>query len=284
MKDADWLPVLRKAARAGKSAILKHYNRANRNEIVKRGVGGDMTLRIDELSENAIYRSLAKDLGRGTFVFLSEEAGEVNEGDNNSKPVVICDPLDGSHNAQAGIPFFSIALSVIGLKDAPRLFGNITASVVLSVKTEDEYTAIKGKGSFHNGTKLGRTEKSESRIQTLLVETGDIDYLRERVLARLTGEEVYKMRLLGSAALSLCLLAEGTGDAMIFAQPGGARTIDSPAGYLIATEARCSFIDLSKNRKVKGIEVGFGSRVNLLGYSSPKIGKILEKKLGPVFS
>src|SRR5437016_5622800 len=123
MKNADWLPILRRAARAGKSAILKNYDHAKRNEIVKRGVGGDMTLRIDEVSEIAIHRSLKKDLGAGTFVFLSEEAGEINDGDDGPKPVIICDPLDGSDNAQVGIPFFSIALSVIGGKDAERSFG-----------------------------------------------------------------------------------------------------------------------------------------------------------------
>src|ERR1700726_1877418 len=82
MKNADWLPILRRAARAGRSAILKNYDRVKRNEIVKRGVGGDMTLRIDEVSKSAIHRSLKKDLGAGSFVFLSEEAGEINEGDN----------------------------------------------------------------------------------------------------------------------------------------------------------------------------------------------------------
>jgi myo-inositol-1(or 4)-monophosphatase len=284
MKNEEWFPVLRKAAKAGKAAILKNYDPTNRNEIVKRGVGGDMTLRIDELSESAIFRSLKKDLGAGTFVFLSEEAGEINEGDTGAKPVVVCDPLDGSHNAQVGIPFFSIALSVIGPKDTQRTFGNIVASVILAVRTGDEYTAIKGKGSFHNGIRLGKRDVKSSKIQTLLVETGDVDYLRERILTTITSNEVYKMRLLGSAALSLCLLAEGSADAMIFAQPGGARTIDSPAGYLIATEAGCTFRDLSKNRKVKDIEVGFGSRVNLLGFSSPKFGQLLEKKLGPVIS
>ena len=279
MKNAEWIPILRKAARAGRNAILQNYDLASRNRIVKRGVGGDMTLRIDELSENAIYNSLQRDLGKGAFVFLSEEVGELNEGPTGDKPVVVCDPLDGSHNAQVGIPFFSIALSVIGATTSRRTFGNILASIVLSVKTDDEYAAAKGNGAFHNGVKLKRKEAGGSKLQTLLIECGDLNYLREKVLIKITSKEVYKMRLLGSAALSLCLLAEGTGDAIIFAQPGGARTIDSPAGYLIATEAGVSFSDLSQNRKVKDIEIGFNSRFDLLGYASPKWGLFLRKKL-----
>jgi myo-inositol-1(or 4)-monophosphatase len=279
MKNEEWLPILRKAARAGRYAILKNYDLASRNRIVKRGVGGDMTLRIDELSESAIYSSLQKDLGKGTFVFLSEEVGEVNDGSKDGKPIIVCDPLDGSHNAQVGIPFFSIALSVIDSKDSKRTFGNILASIVLSVKTDDEYTGVKGGGSFHNAIKLRQRESRASKIQTLLVECGDLDYLREKVLVNITSKEVYKVRLLGSAALSLCLLAEGTGDAMIFAQPGGARTIDSPAGYLIGIEAGCWFSDLSQNRNVKDIEVGFTSRFDLVGYASPKWGLFLKKRL-----
>ena len=96
----------------------------NRHKIIKRGVGGDMTLRIDEVSEKAIYNSLKADLGK-SFVFLSEELGE-KPGLENTKglPVVVCDPLDGSHNAEVGIPFFSLALSVIypGMKvDGQRI-------------------------------------------------------------------------------------------------------------------------------------------------------------------
>jgi len=78
-----------------------------------RGVGGDLTLRIDEVSERAIHDSLKSDLGEGSFVFLSEELGEVKVRNGDSLPVVICDPLDGSQNAKVGIPFFSLSLCVI---------------------------------------------------------------------------------------------------------------------------------------------------------------------------
>ncbi|MDA4129622.1 MAG: hypothetical protein OK457_02515 [Thaumarchaeota archaeon] len=282
MKNVEWVPVLRSAAQAGKKAILRNYDLSSRNKIVKRGVGGDMTLRIDEASETAIYDSLKKQLGKESFVFLSEEIGEVNVRTNTKEPVIVCDPLDGSHNAQVGIPLFAVALSVIMPKNHGRSFDSVIASIILSIKTDDEYTAEKGKGAYHNGKKLERRKSSSSKINTLLVETGDVDYFRERILEKLTSKEVYKTRLLGSAALSLCLLADGSADAMIFAQPGGARTIDSPAGYLIATEAGCTFSDLTKHRKVSDIEVGFDSRVDLLGTSSPRIYRMLEKRLGQI--
>jgi myo-inositol-1(or 4)-monophosphatase len=262
--------VLRRAASAGKRAILQNYDPVSRRKVVKRGVGGDLTLRIDEVSERAIHDSLKGDLGEESFVFLSEELGEVKVRNGDSLPVIICDPLDGSQNAQVGIPFFSLSLCVIEPRKK-RIFGNIHSGLVTSIKTDDEYFATKGLGAYHNGSRLPKRHGTSKRIETLLVETGDIDFLREKLINRLSLRLVYKMRILGSAALCYCLLADGSADGFVFAQPGGARTIDSPAGYLIAREAGCVFADLSRKRRiVEDVEVGFDSSLDLIGASSKK--------------
>lgn len=274
----NWERTLRKAAHAGKRAILSNYDLEVRKKIVKRGVGGDLTLKIDEASEKAIHDSLKKTLGKDTFVFLSEELGEVPTKRSDYLPLVVCDPLDGSHNAQTGIPFFSLALSVIDQRNGKgRIFGNVTTALILSIKTEDEYLASKGAGAFHNGVRLQRTSRRIRRIETLLVETGDIDYLRDNLISKLSTKLIYKSRILGSAALSYCLLADGSADGYIFAQPGGARTIDSPAGYLIARECGCVFADLSsKQRDVDQVKIGFDSKINLVGASNSKTLELLK--------
>jgi myo-inositol-1(or 4)-monophosphatase len=259
-----WEAVFKRAADAGRKAILSNYDVASRRAVLKRGAGGDLTLKIDAVSERAIYKSLTNDLGEGSFIFLSEEMGEVGK-TGNSLPLVICDPLDGSHNAQVGIPLFSLSLSVVE-PGRSRTLGNVSAGLITSIKTNDEYFAAKGKGAFHNGAKLESRSKSLERIETLLVETGDIDYLRKNLIKKLGKKLVYKIRILGSAALSYCFLADGTADGFIFAQPGGARTIDSPAGYLIAREAGCVFADISRKKSnVDTVEVGFNSRIDLVG-------------------
>ena len=242
-----------------------------------------MTLRIDEVSEKAIHDSLKADLGKN-FVFLSEELGETSATENGEElAVVVCDPLDGSHNAEVGIPFFSLALSVIypKLKVKGRGFENIVGALILSIKTDDEYVAVKGGGSFHNATRLKAPSGTLTEVQTLLVETGDLDYLREKILSKLTKKDVYKTRLLGSAALSYCMLAEHSAEALVFAQPGGARTIDSPAGYLIAREAGCVFsnLTLGDKKSVGEVEVGFSSKLNILGAANKNILSKFERKL-----
>jgi len=276
-KQIDWKKVLHNASAAGRSAILENYDQISRRKVVMRGVGGDLTLRIDEVSERAIHDSLKRDLGEGSFVFLSEELGEVKVRNGDSLPVVICDPLDGSQNAKVGIPFFSLSLCVVEPKKR-RTFGNVSSGLVTSIKTEDEYFATKGGGAYHNGAKLPKRSETPARIETLLVETGDVDFLRDKLIKRLSLKLIYKMRILGSAALCYCLLADGTADGYVFAQPGGARTIDSPAGYLIAREAGCVFSDLSgKHRNVDTVEVGFDSKLDLIGASNARTLAKLKK-------
>jgi myo-inositol-1(or 4)-monophosphatase len=286
MKNPDWSKVLRRAGAAGRKAILQNYTDVSRHKILGKGMGGDMTLRIDKVSEKAIFRSLKTDLGK-SFIFLSEEVGEVSGPvQNNELPVVVCDPLDGSHNAEVGIPFFSVSLSVIERQDysngSRRSFGRITNALITSIKTDDEYFALKGRGAFHNGKRMKPTTTSNDRINTLLIETSDVEYLREKILGRLSKEEINKTRLMGSAAMSYCMLASGGADALIFAQPGGARTIDSPAGFLIAREAGKIFSNMtegSEKTPVEDLEVGFSSRANIVGAANSAILSQLEEKL-----
>ena len=279
----QWLKTLHVAAQAGKKTILRNYSIDSRTTIVKKGVGGDFTLKIDEASEKAILNSLNQTLGKNQFVFVSEELGEIGPTGDRSMPVVICDPLDGSHNAQVGIPFFAVSLCVLGTRRGignaeNRTFGRVDVALIASIRSEDEYSAAKNEGAYVNGKRVSSSSRNPSRINTLLIETGDVDYMKRYLTRRLTKKLVYKTRILGSAALSYCLLADGSVDALIFAQPGGARTIDSPAGYLIAKESGCKFIDLSgKVKNTDDITVGFESKINLAGAPSTKTLEILRR-------
>jgi myo-inositol-1(or 4)-monophosphatase len=292
----EWVEILRRAARAGASAIERNYTQSSRTRVTKKGAGGDLTLEIDELSESAIYDSLSKDLGQNSFIFVSEEMGEVKSSHNaeDSKPIILCDPLDGSHNAQVGLPLYSISLSVFGLqrkirRGDKRRFGDVDVGLVFNIPAKEEFYAIKGMGTFHNGSNLpgklktkSAEEQKDDRFSTIGIECSDVDYLK-KVLSNLSSNSVYKLRVLGSAAISYCLLADGTFDGFLFVQPNGARTIDSPAGYLIAKEARRFFADLSAEVKdVDRVEVAFESRINLIGARDQEILLKLRRILGKI--
>jgi fructose-1,6-bisphosphatase/inositol monophosphatase family enzyme len=272
-----WVDILRKAAEAGKQAIEKNYDPKSRATVVKRGVGGDWTLKIDEASESAIHESLLQDLGADSFVFVSEEIGEIKSRGKETKPIIFCDPLDGSHNALVGVPLFSISLAVLGLKRGMALtdrrsLGDVDVGLIINVPSGDEFYAIKNQGSFHNRSQLRGPDlpAPDPRFQTLGVECGDVDYLKV-VMKNLSSKTVYKLRVLGSAAISYCMLADGTFDGFIFVQPNGARTIDSPAGYLIAKEAKRLFSDLNgKMKSLDRVKLGFDSRINIVGAKDRK--------------
>jgi myo-inositol-1(or 4)-monophosphatase len=250
-----------------------------------------MTILIDEVSEKAILASLRRDLGRGSFVFVSEEIGEIaiqgEEREGGPRTIVVCDPLDGSHNAQVGIPFSSLSLAVLGVARPPGhsgvgRFRDVDVALVQSIMTEDEYSGVRGRGAYHNGKRLKRagTRKGTERIETLGVECSDIGYI-QKIIESLTQNEksrrrvVNKLRVLGSIAMSMSLLAAGSLDALIFAQPGGARSIDSAAGSLIAEEAGCILSELATGRQVGSLEVGFHSRVNVIGARSERVHRDL---------
>lgn len=243
-----------------------------------------MTLRIDKLSEDAILKSLERDLGSNSFVFFSEEVGE-KKPDGLETPVIVCDPLDGSHNAQVGIPIFSISLSVLHSKSSSgiplRRFGDVEVAFIQSLRTNDEFYAIKGGGAFHNRKRIQpaseRENNSSPTFKTFAIECGDVQYIK-RLISNLTQNDVYKLRILGSAALSLCFVADGSLDGLAFAQSAGARSIDSAGGYLIAREAGCVFSDISGEKdSIDDCEISFDSRVNLaVARSKTNVNRMLE--------
>ncbi len=292
LETSRWLTILRRAVSAGRRAIRSNYSFQRRMKIIGRGVGGDLTLSIDRISEEAIYNSILRNAGgKDKFIFLSEEAGEIPNGDMSHVPVVICDPLDGSHNAQIGIPLFSISLAVVGIQrrinpTQARKFGDVDVGIVQSIFTDDEFLAIRNVGSFHNGSRLSHAVKvsaSTSTFHTLGVECGDIDYLK-RLEKNLTKSDVYKVRVIGSAALGFCFLASGSLSAFVFAQPEKARTIDSPAGYLIAREAGRAFADLDGVLSdLEEAEIGFHSRINIVGAQNKKMLSRLLEIIRPSF-
>ncbi len=280
----DWVKVLRRACLAGRKAIEDNYNVKARNLTLGRGSGGDLTLRIDKVSEDAIYKSLVRDLGKNSFVFFSEELGE-KKPHGVEAPVIICDPLDGSHNAQVGIPMFAISLAVLhasgtDLEVTSRKFGDVVCGFILAIASSDEYYALKGRGAYHNRKKIKPVHRlptaGSPAFRTLAIECGDIEFIKT-LISNFKREQVYKSRLLGSAALSLCFLADGAIDGLIFAQPGGARSLDSAAGYLIASEAGSHFSDLyGKEASIEESEISFASRINIAG---ARTEELLEKLL-----
>jgi myo-inositol-1(or 4)-monophosphatase len=102
---------------------------------------------------------------------LTEENGFI---DNQSNLTWIVDPLDGTSNYAAGLPWFGVLICLME-NDLPLLSG---AYIPLEDKL---YLAEKGKGSFLNGVKLSIQDKllKDSLIGFSTDFTENIDYLQE---------------------------------------------------------------------------------------------------------
>ncbi|OFY53090.1 MAG: hypothetical protein A2Y87_12535 [Bacteroidetes bacterium RBG_13_46_8] len=101
---------------------------------------------------------------------ISEECGFIH---NGSDITWVIDPLDGTSNFAAHIPWFGVLIAV--LKGSEPLM----AGALLPVQ-QDVYYAEKGAGSFKNGERIKVT--ASSNLREMLVafstdNTGDEDYL-----------------------------------------------------------------------------------------------------------
>ena len=109
---------------------------------------------IDKTAEDAILNAV-DDLDLKVNI-LSEEAGYIDRGYSET---LVVDPVDGTHNATLGLPFYTVSLAV-----GKNSLQGITQAVVKNLVTGDVYTAEKGEGSRLNNKPIHVKEFNLSLI------------------------------------------------------------------------------------------------------------------------
>src|SRR5690349_16005831 len=109
----QWIAACRRAVEVQKRIFSEHRGIEQRTVYEGIGEGGDRTLVIDRLCEDAIFDELQglHDAGQD-FTAVSEERGTVSFGDGASNMRVVIDPIDGSLNARRTIPLHSVSIAV----------------------------------------------------------------------------------------------------------------------------------------------------------------------------
>ena len=208
-------------ALAVEGVMVEHEEELGVFDSIGVGADGTETLRIDQLAERAILdivEAEADDLN-----VLSEEIGWVDRG---APHTLVVDPIDGTYNASVGIPFYSVCLAV-----GDRMFSDVEEALVYNLVSGDAYHAVKGGGATLNGRTISTRPYREPDSLYVLYSGATASERAHRLTT-----VPRRVRSLGSAALELCLVAQGCAD--LFFQDGyPLRITDLAAPGLVLREA-----------------------------------------------
>ena len=226
---ADWIGACRRIVEAHRELFAEQRGIAARTVYAGIGEGGDRSLAIDRHCEDIVFAELngLHDQGHA-FTAISEERGEVTFGEPGSPVSVIVDPLDGSLNARRMLPSHSLSIAIA---TGPTM-ADVEFGYVYDFGASEEYTATRGKQAMLNGDEL-RAEGPGFGLEVVGIESAKPERMVP-VLAALEGK-AYRMRAVGSIAISLCYVAGGRFDGMLTGR--ACRSVDAAAGQLVARQA-----------------------------------------------
>jgi myo-inositol-1(or 4)-monophosphatase len=227
--EVDWLSVCRRVVEAQRGLFAEQSGIAARTVYAGVGEGGDRALAIDRGCEDIVFEELERRHAEGhRFTVISEERGEVSFGDPPALTRVIVDPLDGSLNARRMLPSHSLSIAVA----SGETMADVELGYVYDFGAGEEYWAERGGGAFLDGGPL-RAEGPGYGLEVLGIESAKPERTAP-VLEALAGT-AYRIRAVGSIAISLCYVAAGRFDGMLTTR--ACRSVDAAAGQLIAREA-----------------------------------------------
>jgi len=203
---------------------------------VKRGrkADGSVVTEADLVVQQRIARELRVQWPETGFLGEEMSAAEQDAMLNTARPLWCLDPLDGTGNFAAGIPFFSVSLALLE-------GGRAVAGIVYDPVRDECFSALHGKGTRLNDTVLTAVQAG----LTLQQATGLIDFKRlpRELAVRLVSEIPYaSQRSFGSVALDWCWIAAGRCHVYLH---GRQNLWDYAAGHLILQEAGGHALTLS---------------------------------------
>jgi myo-inositol-1(or 4)-monophosphatase len=259
----DWLTLCRAAVEDVRGVLAELPRRSDREPVVGDGMGGDETTVIDAAAERVI---LARFEGLGDLTIVSEEIGVLGDGATH----VVIDPIDGSLNAKRGIGFFALSIAVAS---GPTM-GDVDFGFVHDFGTGEEWTATRGQGARLDGSPLDG-ELPKEMIEILAFEATRTVSVAEKAAAVV--DLAYRLRIMGSLALSLCHLAAGRIDAACSLKP--ARAVDIAAAQLLVRE-RGLAIDLPDAPPFATAPLDVEGRSRVVAAGTPDLCRQLTAALG----
>jgi myo-inositol-1(or 4)-monophosphatase len=229
---ADWLGASRAAAQGLREVLREHPT--SRERVVEtgtRGEGGDRTLVIDEQAEDVVFAQLDALHATGArFTAISEERGVVDYGADDVR--VLIDPIDGSLNAKRGMSHYALSIAVA---DGPTM-ADVAFGFVYDFGPGEEWSARRGEGAWLDGRRIDTPQPErrlpDGRLEMIAIESSDPRWMAPAIES--LSANVYRVRAIGSIAISLCQLAPTRVDGMLTLWR--TRAVDVAAAQLIVRE------------------------------------------------
>jgi myo-inositol-1(or 4)-monophosphatase len=195
------LELAKKVAIQAGSTLMEQHEFARQ---IQQSQERDVKINGDILSEAVIVENLQQ---YSSFPILSEEAGFIGKSDEEQY-LWIVDPLDGSLNYSQGIPFCCISIA-LWKKNEPIL------GVIFDFYRNELFSGLIGEGVWLNDVSIKPSNKTTKKEAILC--TGfpiRTDFSAEGIKQFVEQVKSFKkVRILGSAALSLAYVACGRVDA-----------------------------------------------------------------------
>lgn len=230
MEHDRWPGLCRRVVARQAELFAKQPEIGERTAYEGRGEGGDMSLVLDRRCEDIIFEELESlSAGGGpSLLAVSEERGEVSVGRGEAALRVIIDPIDGSLNVRRTIPSHSLSIAVA---DGDAMDA-VAFGFVHDFGAGEEFTAVRGEGALLGGAPL-TLNHPDTGLEVVGVESAEPAWIGPAI-ARLAGS-AYRLRVVGSIAISMSYVGAGRFDAMFSARP--CRSVDAAASQLIVREA-----------------------------------------------
>lgn len=256
------LQVAVKAGEVVKDAFYKEKDQKTKESYA------DIVTETDQAVEKLIISLLQEKYP--THRFIGEEStAEGKKVEWTDTPTWIIDPIDGTANFVHSIPQTCVC---IGLS----INKQIVVGVVHLPITGQTYSANKGGGAYCNDQKITVSKVKELKKSVVITEAGnsrDPQILATKMSnVHRVVEASHGVRMIGSAAVNLCMVASGSGEAYY---EYGIHIWDFAAAGIIFTEAGGLLLDPA------GGEVDFLSR-RVMGACNQEIANQLSPLLNHI--
>jgi myo-inositol-1(or 4)-monophosphatase len=219
IQDNNDLAIAIKAAKRAGHVLQENFGKKHR---AVRKSPKELVSEIDLKAQNAIIEVLKE--GNTRYGLITEER---TNADIEKKRNWIIDPLDGTHNYVAGLPFSGISIGLAEKDDF--LLG------VIYFPMEDQlYYAVKGKGAFLNDRPI--SVSGVTKLANSIVNFDNQFHLSQNSFEyfEVLAQKAFTVRIFGTATMDSCLVSSGKIEGRIWLN---AKICDIAAGLVIITEA-----------------------------------------------